>query len=341
MYDYIKGNITSKTALPRGFFVTVETFGLGYLLEVTGRDFSNVENGEAKIYTVLIHKEDKMSLCGFIRKEDRDIFNVLTSVSGVGTKMALTLLDKFSASELIGLVIDGNYKDLTLAKGVGPKLAQKIILELKDKLINYQKDWSAPNFVEKVREENSNLVDAQSVLLSFGYEKNEIKSAFAKLELGESASAEEIKELIVSAMAYHYTQQDEVLDLYAIKKQIEEYDKRFDEVIILQERASGDKSKYETELKKLSSQMLALKDRLKAAEEMAKVNTATNYQLERIRELFAGEDNFAEYNDKVVRVLVENIRVMSDQSIMIVLKGGYTIREHVEDRPRKERNISA
>lgn len=155
------------------------------------------------------------------------------------------------------------------------------------------------------------------------------------------ASAEEIKELIVSAMAYHYTQQDEVLDLYAIKKQIEEYDKRFDEVIILQERTSGDKSKYEAELKKLSSQMLALKDRLKAAEEMAKVNTATNYQLERIRELFAGEDNFAEYNDKVVRVLVENIRVMSDQSIMIVLKGGYTIREHVEDRPRKERNISA
>ena len=155
------------------------------------------------------------------------------------------------------------------------------------------------------------------------------------------ASAEEIKELIVSAMAYHYTQQDEVLDLYAIKKQIEEYDKRFDEVVILQERTSGDKSKYEAELKKLSSQMLALKDRLKAAEEMAKVNTATNYQLERIRELFAGEDNFAEYNDKVVRILVENIRVMSDRSIIIVLKGGYTIREHVEDRPRKERNISA
>lgn len=194
MYDYIKGNITSKTAIPRGFFVTVEAFGLGYLLEVTGRDYNKIENGETKIYTVLIHKEDKMSLCGFVRKEDRDIFNVLTSVSGVGTKMALTLLDKFSASELIGLVIEGQYKELTLAKGVGPKLAQKIILELKDKLINYQKDWSAPNFVEKIREENSNLVDAQSVLLSLGYEKNEIKTAFAKLsaELGENATAEEI-----------------------------------------------------------------------------------------------------------------------------------------------------
>ena len=131
MYDYIKGNITSKTALPRGFFVTVEAFGLGYLLEVTGRDFNKIENGEAKIYTVLIHKEDKMSLCGFVRKEDRDIFNVLTSVSGVGTKMALTLLDKFSASELIGLVIDGNYKELTLAKASGLSLHRKLYLSLK------------------------------------------------------------------------------------------------------------------------------------------------------------------------------------------------------------------
>lgn len=196
MYDYIKGTVTNKSGLPRGLFVTVEAFGLGYLLEVTGRDFNSLEVSESqtKIYTVLNHKEDKMSLCGFVRKEDRDIFNVLTSVSGVGVKMALTLLDRFSASELIGLVIEGKYKELTLAKGVGPKLAQKIILELKDKLINYQKDWSSPNFVEKLREDNSNLVDAQSVLLSLGYEKNEIKSAFAKLsvELGENATAEEI-----------------------------------------------------------------------------------------------------------------------------------------------------
>ena len=79
-----------------------------------------------------------MSLCGFLHKEDRDIFNILTSVSGVGAKMALTLLDEFDSSELIGFVIEGNYKELTRAKGVGPKLAQKIILELKDKLMNYQ-----------------------------------------------------------------------------------------------------------------------------------------------------------------------------------------------------------
>ena len=196
MYDYIKGLVVSRSALPKGCFLTVETFGIGYLLEITGRDYNELpDNGvEVKIFTVLNHREDKMSLCGFLHKEDRDIFNVLISVSGVGVKMALTLIDKFRASELIGLVIEGKYKDLTLAKGVGPKLAQKIILELKDKLINYQKDFSTPNFVEKLREENSNLVHAQSVLMSLGYDKNEIKTAFAKLspELDDGVSTEEI-----------------------------------------------------------------------------------------------------------------------------------------------------
>ena len=130
MYDYIKGSLTNKSNSSKGTYVTVETSGIGYLLEVTTRDFSQMPDGDIKIYTVLLHREDKMSFCGFLHKEDRDIFNILTSVSGVGSKMALTLLDEFESSELIGFVIEGNYKELTRAKGVGPKLAQKIILEL-------------------------------------------------------------------------------------------------------------------------------------------------------------------------------------------------------------------
>lgn len=110
MYDYIKGILAGKSNTSKGAYVTVEAFGIGYLLEVTSRDFNELADGEIKIYTVLLHREDKMSLCGFLHKEDRDIFNILTSVSGVGSKMALTLLDEFDSSELIGFVIDGNYK---------------------------------------------------------------------------------------------------------------------------------------------------------------------------------------------------------------------------------------
>lgn len=193
MYDYIKGLNAGKSNTSKGCFVTIETGGIGYLLEVTSRDFNEISDDNVKIYTVLIHREDKMALCGFLKKEDRDIFNILTSVSGVGSKMALTLLDEFQSSELIGFVIEGNYKEITRAKGVGPKLAQKIILELKDKLMNY-KD-SEPIVISTPKEQDSQAVeDAQTVLISLGYERDEIKSAMSKAMalLKDNSSAEDI-----------------------------------------------------------------------------------------------------------------------------------------------------
>lgn len=195
MYDYIKGIVAGKTNSTKGTFVTVETSGIGYLLEITKRDFNEIPDGDIKIYTVLLHREDKMSLCGFLHKEDRDIFNILTSVSGVGSKMALTFLDEFESSELIGFVIDGNYKEITRAKGVGPKLAQKIILELKDKLMNYQtKEPIKITSITPAKVDNQAVEDAQMVLVSLGYERAEIQDAISKAVaiLNDKASAEEI-----------------------------------------------------------------------------------------------------------------------------------------------------
>ena len=193
MYDYIKGILTGKTNSSKGVFLTVEAGGIGYLFEVTARDFQNAAEGDIKIYAVLLHREDKMSLCGFLKKEDRDIFNILTSVSGVGSKMALTLLDEFESSELIGFVIDGNYKEITRAKGVGPKLAQKIILELKDKLMNYQTNEPV-KILSDISIDNQALEDAQTVLVSLGYERKEIQESVTKAlsKLNKSASAEDI-----------------------------------------------------------------------------------------------------------------------------------------------------
>ncbi len=196
MYDYIKGFLTNRTSGAKGCTATVETSGgVGYLFEITGRDYNALcnLNESVKLYTVLIHREDKMGLCGFVKREDRDIFNILTSVSGVGSKMAITLLDEFSSSELIGFVIEGNYKELTRAKGVGPKLAQKIILELKDKLMNYKEE--EPIQLEISKPQNSQAIeDAQTVLVSLGYEKDEIKSAMSKAVaiVNENATAEDI-----------------------------------------------------------------------------------------------------------------------------------------------------
>lgn len=198
MYDYIKGVFSYKTSNSKGNFVTVQTGGgVGYLFEVMERDYSILPelNQELKMYCVLIHREDKMSLCGFLKREDRDIFNILTSVSGVGSKMALTLLNSFEVADLVGFVLDGDFKELTKAKGVGPKLAQKIILELKDKLTTYQgTSTNIKTTSQTTIPKSQNVEDAQMVLLSLGYEKDEVSAALTKAltKLAKEAPAEEI-----------------------------------------------------------------------------------------------------------------------------------------------------
>jgi Holliday junction DNA helicase RuvA len=198
MYDYIKGVFAGKSATNKGVYAVVEASGIGYLLEIMPRDYDMLpKEGEAiKMYSVLLHREDKMSLCGFLKREDRDIFNILTSVSGVGSKMAITLLNSFKVTDLVGFVLSGDYKELTKAKGVGPKLAQKIILELKDKLTSYKDDTSSLPQVSIVSNVplSQNIEDAQMVMLSLGYEKNEVKESVSKAMnyLPQDAPAEEI-----------------------------------------------------------------------------------------------------------------------------------------------------
>lgn len=183
MFDYIKGILACKQGI-NTISLTIEVNGIGYLIEITPKDFSLLGQigSEIKIYTVLLHREDNMSLCGFLQKEDRDIFKILTSVSGVGPKMALMLLNEFDSCELISLVIKGDFKELARAKGVGPKLAQKIILELKDKLINLQNTLPitlSTDIEIKDEHEQQAIQDAQTVLISLGYEREEIKKALS------------------------------------------------------------------------------------------------------------------------------------------------------------------
>lgn len=179
MYDYLKGFLADKRKTAKGSFITLEVAGTGYLLEVTTHDFAtfNVKDEDVKFYLNLIHREDSMSFFGFSNKDTRDIFQILLSVSGVGAKMAIALLNEFDVCDLISFVIDGNFKELTRAKGVGPKLAQKIILELKDKLMK----TDMPRCTISGLPQNQAICDAQSVMLSLGYEDKEIEDALARV----------------------------------------------------------------------------------------------------------------------------------------------------------------
>ena len=200
MYDYIKGQLTHKSNTTKGFFVSLETSnGVGYLIEITSQDYEQISVSEdiLKLYTVLIHREDKMGLCGFIKRDVRDIFNILISVSGVGAKMALTLLDEFNSSELIGFVIDGNYKAITRAKGVGPKLAQKIILELKDKLKTEEAISKVDSKVKVAIKQDNNSEEAIAALQVLGYNKKEVEKILEKFETASLSVEDIIKKALV------------------------------------------------------------------------------------------------------------------------------------------------
>ena len=201
MFDYIKGLPTDKRKTAKGTFVTIEAAGIGHLLEVTERDFIDFKVSELdliKFYVSLIHREDAMSLFGFANKETRDIFQILLSVSGVGAKMALALLNEFDACELITFVIDGNFKELTRAKGVGPKLAQKIILELKDKLMKTELPRTACPLPQ-----NQAMSDAQAIMISLGYDDKEIEDALSRVmaTVEDNSNPEEILRKALTCLA--------------------------------------------------------------------------------------------------------------------------------------------
>lgn len=176
MFDYIKGTLTAKN-FP---YCTVECNGIGYLILVNFRTLQELGdlNSEIKIYTKLIHKEDSMTLCGFKNKQDRIIFDILTGVSGIGVKAGFALLDEFETNELINTVIEENYKAISRTKGIGPKMAQKIVLEIKDKLTKI--DVSADIISSKVTNSivsNETIAQTTTILQSLGYNQSEYQNA--------------------------------------------------------------------------------------------------------------------------------------------------------------------
>lgn len=130
MYDYITGAITELTPT----YVVVEASGIGYYMTISLQTYAEIENAEqARIYTHFAVREDAQVLYGFATKEEREIFRLLISVSGVGGNTARMILSTYSPSELAGIIATENAVLLKNVKGLGLKTAQKIIVELKDK----------------------------------------------------------------------------------------------------------------------------------------------------------------------------------------------------------------
>lgn len=136
---------------------------------------------------------------------------------------------------------------------------------------------------------------------------------------------------ITTALAFAVTQSEEVLDVYAIEQQMKQIDKELDEVVVLRERTQGDKSKYDKEIRKMSQQLIALRQQRDLEKKKMESSKATRYEIERIKKLFEAKENFIQYRDDVVRCVVECVRVGENGKLTIILKGGYTVEEEITD----------
>lgn len=131
MIDYIKGQIAELTPTS----VTIETYGIGYFINISLNTYSALENlKEAKLFIYESIREDAHQLFGFFDNRERLIFTHLISVSGVGASTARVMLSSMNPNELVAIISTGNADLLKTVKGIGLKTAQRIIVELKDKL---------------------------------------------------------------------------------------------------------------------------------------------------------------------------------------------------------------
>ena len=131
MFDFIRGFVRKLETE----YCVVEVGGVGFRIYTSLSSIGSVDVGEEVVfYTHLVVKEDDMTLFGFATDDELSAFELLISVSGVGPKVAVGILSQMSPADFCTAVISGNHKAISKAKGVGPKLAQRIVLELKDKI---------------------------------------------------------------------------------------------------------------------------------------------------------------------------------------------------------------
>lgn len=181
MIAYIKGKLEYK----HGDYIVVESNGIGYKIftALSTIDASGSVGDDIKVYTHLYVREDILSLYGFLTQEELGIFELLISVSGVGPKAAISVISSVSTSKFGLAVITDDVKTLTKAQGIGNKMAQRIILELKDKIKKEQLSAVNDDYMERSSTASVNTVisEAVSALMVLGYTAQEANKVVASI----------------------------------------------------------------------------------------------------------------------------------------------------------------
>ena len=182
MFYYVNGTVAHTAP----FLAVIDCGGVGYACRTTNNTLARLKKGErAKLYTHLNVREDAMELYGFFSESELNCFQMLIGVSGVGPKAALSILSAATPESLAMSIITGDEKALTVAQGIGKKIAQRIILELKDKLAKGQLSADGESYggtgVTVIPENKSS--EAAAALAVLGYSQSEIGVALKGIEV--------------------------------------------------------------------------------------------------------------------------------------------------------------
>ncbi len=173
MFEYLKGNITEHTHT----HIVVDINGLGYFVNISLNTYSQIKKDtKATIYLHQIVRDDAHILYGFADKAEREIFRLLISVSGIGANTARMILSSLSPSEVVQTIKEGNVNILKSVKGIGVKTAQRVIIDLKDKVGKAQ----TSNNVMSVTN-NTKRNEALSALTILGFSKAAIEKVLDKI----------------------------------------------------------------------------------------------------------------------------------------------------------------
>ena len=192
MITHIHGKLIQKTPT----YVVVDVNGVGYLIKISLQTFSAIEGELCKLYTHLSVKEDSHTLFGFFEESERDLFRKLISVSGVGPSTAQVILSTYSPEEIIHHITTADVKAIESVKGIGAKTAQRIIIDLKDKVAKGMP--TSDLLFDKI--DNTIREEALSALLALGFTKKGAESKIDKV-IKSNPDIASVEELVKTALS--------------------------------------------------------------------------------------------------------------------------------------------
>lgn len=197
MISYIKG--TLEDTMEDG--IIIENNGIGYDIKTTGRLLMGLpkRGSQMKIYTYLYVREDALSLFGFADKEELQTFQLLIGINGIGPKAALAILSTLSVNELRFAVLSQDVKTISKAPGIGKKSAERLIIELKDKMkLEDALKWEEEPMKEEKTEDSK--TEATLALVSLGYSNAEALRAISSIEGSEAMDTESLLKLALKKL---------------------------------------------------------------------------------------------------------------------------------------------